>query len=85
MDKQELIAEGVGDVPAWLADEGLELAVAYFEENDLDPKACFEAKREGSDSELAKHWDQAEKLANKVLLSNSRYDQSMISLDFGVY
>lgn len=85
LDKKELIANGFGDVPPWLADEGLELAITYFDENDLSPQACFEAKRDGSDIELAKHWDKAETLANKVLLSDSRYDQSMISLDFGVY
>ena len=85
MNEKELIAVGVGDVPAWLAEEGLELAVAYFEDNDLDPKACFEAKKDDNNSELASHWDKAEKLANKVLLSDSRYDNSMVSLDFDVY
>jgi len=85
LDKKELIAVGVGDVPSWLADEGLELAISYFEENDLSPKACYEAKRDDSDSELAKHWSNAETLANKVLLSDSRYDQSMINLDFDVF
>ncbi len=85
MDEKELIAVGVGDVPAWLAEEGLELAVAYFEDNDLNPQACFEAIKDESDSELANHWYKAQKLANKVLLSDSRYDNSMISLDFDVY
>lgn len=85
MDKKELIAVGVGDVPAWLADEGLELAVAYFLDNDLNPQACFEAKKNKNNSELASYWNKAEKLANKVLLSDSRYVNSMISLDFNVY
>lgn len=85
MDEKELIAVGVGDVPAWLADEGLELAVAYFEDNDLDPKASFEAMKDDNDSELARHWYKAQKLANKVLLSDSRYDNSMVSLDFDIY
>ena len=85
MNEKELIAVGVGDVPAWLAEEGLELAVAYFEENDLNPQACFEANKDKSDSELAGHWDKAETLANKVLLSDSRYDNSMVCLDFDVF
>ena len=85
MNKKELIAVGVGDVPAWLADEGLELAAAYFENNSLNPQTCFEAKEDESNSELACHWDKAEKRANKVLLADSRYDDSMISLDFDVY
>ena len=85
MDKKELIAVGVGDVPTWLADEGLELAVAYFLDNDLNPQACFEAKIDENDYELARHWDKAETVANKVLLSDSRYDNSMVRLDFDVY
>ena len=85
MYEKELIAVGVGDVPTWLANEGLGLALAYFEDNDFSPQACFEAKKDQSDSELAMHWGKAEKLANKVLLSDSRYDNSMISLDFDVY
>ena len=85
MNEKELIAVGVGDVPAWLADEGLELAVAYFENNDLSSQACFEAKEDETNSELACHWVEAEKLANKVLLGDSRYDNSMVSLDFDVY
>ncbi|MDH5388529.1 MAG: hypothetical protein OEY06_08770 [Gammaproteobacteria bacterium] len=85
MYEKELIAVGVGDVPAWLADEGLELAVEYFEDNSLSPQTCFEAKNDQSDSELAMHWDKAEKLTNNVLLGDSRYDNSMISLDFDVY
>jgi len=85
MDEKELIAVGVGDVPAWLADEGLELAMTYFEKNNLNPQTCFEEKKEDNDQELANHWDKAEKLANKVLLSDSRYDNSMVNLDFGVY
>ena len=85
MDEKELIAVGLGVVPAWLADEGLELAVAYFEDNDLNPQACFEAMKDDNGSELARHWYKAEKLANKVLLSDSRYDNSMVCLDFDVF
>lgn len=85
MAEKELIAVGVGDVPAWLADEGLELAATYFEEKNINPQTCFDAKKKEIDHELASHWDKAEKLANKVLLSDSRYDNSMVSLDFDVY
>lgn len=85
MNEKELIAIGIGDVPAWLANDGLELAVAYFEDNDLDPQTCFDAKEHKSNCELACHWDKAEKLVNKVLLGDSRYDNSMISLDFDVF
>lgn len=35
MDKFELDAEEVGDVPDYLAQEGLESVVLYFEENDF--------------------------------------------------
>jgi hypothetical protein len=83
--EKELLAHGIGDIPAWLADDGLELALEYFDENDLNPHTCFKAKTDAPDSENARHWKQAEKLANRVLLSNSRYDNSMISLDFDVY
>lgn len=82
MSIKTLSADGVGDVPRWLADEGLELASAYFQDNDLDPIVCHEAKMANPDSELASHWDKAELLANKVLLSDSRYEYSMISLGF---
>jgi len=85
MPKKELIAVGIGDVPTWLAEDGLVLAVIYFEDNDLDPKACFEAMENDNGSELARHWYKAQKLANKVLLSDSRYDNSMVCLDFDVY
>jgi len=85
MCEKELIALGLGVVPAWLADEGLELAVAYFEDNDLNPQACFEAMQDDNGSELAMHWYKAQRLANKVLLSDSRFDNSMVCLDFDVY
>ena len=85
MNEKELVAVGLGLVPAWLADEGLELAVAYFENNDLDPKACFDAMEDDNNSELAGHWYKAQKLANKVLLSDSRYDNSMVCLDFDIF
>lgn len=75
-----LSAIGVGDVPQWLADEGLALAVKYFEENNLDPLACYEAKTNNPSSSLAVHWDTADLLANKVLLGESRYENSMINL-----
>jgi len=82
MANKELIAVGIGDVPTWLADEGLESAKAYFEDNHLTPYTCFEAILNGSNTELENHWDRAEKMANKVLLSDTRYDNSMISLSF---
>lgn len=81
MNTKTLSAVGVGDVPQWLADEGLELAIKYFEENGLDPLACYEAKNSDPSSSLAAHWDKADLLANKVLLGDSRYENSMISLE----
>ena len=80
MDKKELIADGVGDVPVWLADEGLEFAIAYFENNGLNPYACYEAMLKKSNTVLKTHWDKAEQAANRVLLSNPQYDNSMICL-----
>jgi len=80
--KKVLIAVGIGDVPAWLADEGLELAKTYFEDNRLNPYACFKAILNENHTELENHWDKAEKTANNVLLSDSRYDNSMINLSF---
>lgn len=82
MGSRILSAVGVGDVPQWLADEGLELAVKYFEENNLDPMACHEAKLSSPGSFLANHWDQADLIANKVLLGDSRFENSMINLEF---
>jgi hypothetical protein len=85
MSAKELIADGIGDVPAWLADEGLKLAVTYFEDMKLNPKTCFDAKKRARNDELADHWDKAEELANKVLLGDSRYENSMINLDYDYY
>lgn len=80
--KKELVAVGIGDVPEWLANEGLELAKAYFEENLLNPYACYEAIVCKNNTELENQWNKAEIMANKVLLSDSRYDNSMIILTF---
>ncbi|PHY62284.1 hypothetical protein CS023_10295 [Shewanella xiamenensis] len=80
MNKFELGAEGVGDVPDYLAQEGLELAVLYFEENDLDPAECYVAYKQAPDSELGQAWYAAETEANRVLQGNKRYDNSMIVL-----
>jgi len=82
LEAKELIATGVGDVPQWLADDGLELAVAYFEDNNIDPALCYQAKISDPDGDLAKHWDNAERKASQVLLSNPLYEFSMISLEF---
>lgn len=76
-----LSAVGVGDVPQWLADEGLELAIRYFEDSDLDPLICYEAKNADPSGALAGHWDKADEIANTVLLGDSRYDNSMITLE----
>lgn len=81
MTTKTLSAIGVGDVPQWLADEGLEMAIKYFEDNNQDPLACYEAKTNNPDSSLAIHWDKADLLANKVLLGDSRYENSMINLE----
>jgi len=80
MSIESLTAEGIGDVPVWLADEGLQLAVKYFEENDIDPDECFKTKDLESDSNSAYHWKQAMLKANQVLLANPRYEFSMIDL-----
>ncbi|GGM78290.1 hypothetical protein GCM10009124_01310 [Shewanella xiamenensis] len=80
MNKFELGAEGVGDVPDYLAQEGLESAVLYFEENDLDPAECYAAYKQAPDSELGQAWYAAETEANRVLQGNKRYDNSMIVL-----
>ncbi len=79
---KELVAIGTGDVPAWLEEEGLALAKTYFEDNRLNPYSCFEAILYENNAELENHWDNAEKSANKVLLSDSRYENSMIILTF---
>ncbi|MEL4373251.1 hypothetical protein [Shewanella xiamenensis] len=80
MNKFELGAEGVGDVPDYLAQEGLELAVLYFEKNDLDPAECYAAFKQAPDSELGQAWYAAETEANRVIQGNKRYDNSMIML-----
>ncbi|MFV0596828.1 hypothetical protein [Shewanella sp.] len=80
MNKFELGAEGVGDVPDYLAQEGLELAVLYFEENDVDPAACYAAYKQAPDSELGQAWYAAETEANRVIQGNKKYDNSMIVL-----
>lgn len=80
MNKFELGAEGVGDVPDYLAQEGLELAVLYFEETHLDPAECYAAYMQAPDSELGQVWYAAETEANRVLQGNKRYDNSMIVL-----
>ena len=80
MNKFELGADGVGDVPDYLAQEGLELAVNYFEENDLDPAECYFAYKQAPDSELGQAWYTAETEANRVIQGNKKYDNSMIVL-----
>lgn len=85
MNEKELVAVGVGDVPAWLADEGLVLAEKYFEAKGLNPEVCYEAKINESNKELARNWDEAEKKANNVLSGDSRYKNSMINLEYDVY
>lgn len=52
MNKFKLGAEGIGDVPDYLAQEGLELAALYFQENDLEPAECYAAYKQAPDSEL---------------------------------
>lgn len=81
MTDNRLSASGVGDVPQWLADEGLELAIRYFEDNDLDPIACYAARSTDPSGILASHWDKADQLANTVLLGDPRYENSMITLE----
>ncbi|MEE1980256.1 hypothetical protein [Shewanella xiamenensis] len=80
MNKFELGAEGVGDVPDYLAQEGLELAVLYFEKNGLDPAECYVAYKQAPDSELGQAWYVAETEANRVIQGNKKYDNSMIVL-----
>lgn len=80
MDKFELGAEGVGDVPDYLAQEGLELAVLYFEEHDLDPEECYAAYKHDRDSKHGQAWYAAETEANRVIQGNKRYENSMIVL-----
>ena len=80
MNKFELGADGVGDVPDYLAQEGLELAVLYFEENDLDPAECYVAYKQAPDSEQGLAWYAAETEANRVIQGNKKYDNSMIVL-----
>lgn len=75
-----LDAEGIGDVPSYLAQEGLELAIRYFENNDLSPAECYQAYKLDKESELGMAWYAAETEANKVLLGNERYENSMIIL-----
>jgi hypothetical protein len=85
MNKKELVAIGIGDVPAWLAEDGLVLALMYFNDNELDPRLCFEANKSGNDIKLASHWNKAEKKANQVLAGDSRYGNSMIVLNYEVF
>jgi len=85
MAEKELIASGIGDVPSWLANEGLELAEKYFEDHDLIPEDCYEAYNNGNNSQLANYWVQAEKIANNVLAGDERYENSMINLEFDEY
>jgi len=81
-ENKKLSAVGIGDVPAWLEYEGLELAKAYFEENCLDAYTCYITVQSNNNSELAYHWIMAEKEANKILADDSRYDNSCIYLVF---
>ncbi|BDM63237.1 hypothetical protein NFHSH190041_06890 [Shewanella sp. NFH-SH190041] len=80
MSKFELGTEGIGDVPDYLAQEGLELAVRYFEEQEVEPAECYAAYQLDRDSELGQVWYAAEKAANKVIEGNQRYENSMIVL-----
>ncbi len=82
MNTKVLTAVGIGDVPNWLANDGLTIAQLYFENNGLDPVECYKANSNGTNCELAAHWVSANKKANQVLLSDDRYQNSMIYLEF---
>lgn len=75
-----LAASGLGDVPQGLADDGLQLAIRYFEDNGLDPLVCHDARQADPDSELGAHWSLAERVANAVLAGDARYENGMIVL-----
>ncbi|MDV5170978.1 hypothetical protein [Photobacterium rosenbergii] len=81
MSKFELGAYTIGDAPQYLADEGVELAKKYFDEQDIDMLVCFEAYERDQNSDLGRHWLAAEREANRVLAGDGRYDNSMVVLE----
>ncbi|WP_394390527.1 hypothetical protein [Shewanella woodyi] len=83
LNDSTLDAYGIGDVPDWLIDEGLILAIEYFQQNALDPIECLEAHKEQNtnNNELTQHWLTAQAEANKVLIGHQKYNNSMICLE----
>lgn len=83
LDYSALEAYGVGDVPDWLVDEGLELAIEYFRQNSLTPVECIESYNNPSidTNSLAHHWLHAQEEANRVLLGENKFTDSMICLE----
>ena len=77
----KLTAYSIGNAPEYLAEEGLENALYYFELNGLDIQECFEAYVQYPDSIQGKHWVTANEKANFHLLGKRMYDNSMIFLE----
>ncbi|PHS15391.1 MAG: hypothetical protein COA86_14355 [Kangiella sp.] len=80
----ELTAYSIGDVPEYLAEEGLEQAQYYFDINDLEPQDCFEASEQNPRSTFGQHWSTACLKANLILKGNRLYDNSLICLEIDI-
>lgn len=87
LNDSTLEAYGIGDVPDWLIDEGLELATEYFQQNALNPVECLQAYNNSSKdchsqlNVLAQHWLTAQSEANSLLIGHQKYNNPMTCLE----
>ena len=76
-----LSVTGFGNVNEGHYERGHVLASDYFSSKNLDFSECYEAYEEGKDSELGKHWIDAERFANLALYAFNLQDCSMLELE----
>ena len=76
-----LSVTGFGNVHEGHFESGHVLASEYFTSRNLDFSKCYESYKKDQDSELAKHWLEAEKYANLALYAFNLQDCSMLELE----
>ena len=76
-----LSVTGFGNIHEGHYERGYVLARDYFRSRDLDFLECYQAHEKDRESELGKHWFDAEKYANLALYASDLQDCSMLTLE----
>ncbi len=79
--EQFLSVTGFGSVHEGHFESGYVLAREYFESRKLDILECYEAHEKDRESELGKHWIEAQRYANLALFADNLQDYSMLELE----